>query len=201
MRATVTPLRPRAASETRVRPAEPDAALVVRAASGEATARRKLYERHVGYIAGMTKRMLRSIEGSDDIVQDAFVLAFQKLSTLRDGAAFRPWLATIAVRLVRQRIRYARVLRMFGIHLAIDDVPLHDLAHEDLSAEARLELRAIDAALAALPASQRVAWMMRNVEGEPLELVADACGCSLATVKRWIAAADARVRACAQEEP
>jgi RNA polymerase sigma-70 factor (ECF subfamily) len=199
MRATVALLRPRATSETRVRSPEPDAALVARAIAGEATARRKLYERHVGYVAGMTKRMLRSLEGSDDVVQDAFVLAFQKLPTLRDGAAFRPWLATIAVRLVRQRIRYARVLRVFGIHLAIDDVPLHELAHEDVSAEARLELRAIDAALAALPASQRIAWMMRNVEGEPLEIVADACGCSLATVKRWIAVAEARVRAVTEE--
>jgi RNA polymerase sigma-70 factor (ECF subfamily) len=36
--------------------------------------------------------------------------------------------------------------------------------------------------------------MLRHVEGYRLEEVADACGCSLATVKRRIANADARVR-------
>jgi RNA polymerase sigma-70 factor (ECF subfamily) len=49
--------------------------------------------------------------------------------------------------------------------------------------------------LRGLPAHQRIAWMLQHVEGEPLESVAAACNCSLATVKRWIAAADQRVRA------
>jgi RNA polymerase sigma-70 factor (ECF subfamily) len=35
----------------------------------------------------------------------------------------------------------------------------------------------------------RVAWILRYVEGERLEDVADACGCSLATAKRRIASA------------
>ena len=41
---------------------------------------------------------------------------------------------------------------------------------------------------------ERFAWVLRHVEGYQLEEVADACECSLATAKRWIAKADERVR-------
>jgi RNA polymerase sigma-70 factor (ECF subfamily) len=177
------------------RPLPTDERLVAEALAGDTEARRILYERHVGYVSGMTRRMLRSADASEDVVQDAFILAFRKLATLRDGNAFRGWLATIAVRLVRQRIRYARLLRVLGVDVAIDDVPLAELARDDVTAEARSELAAIDAALATLPANQRIAWMLRHVEDEPLAVVVERCGCSLATAKRWIGAADACVRA------
>ena len=39
-----------------------------------------------------------------------------------------------------------------------------------------------------VPARERVAWALRVVEGEPLEVVAKLCDCSLATVKRRISA-------------
>ena len=42
---------------------------------------------------------------------------------------------------------------------------------------------------------QRLAWSLRYVEGEKLEQVAEHCGCSLATAKRRISAAHARIQA------
>jgi DNA-directed RNA polymerase specialized sigma24 family protein len=38
-----------------------------------------------------------------------------------------------------------------------------------------------------------LAWSLRHLEGERLEDVAERCGCSLATAKRWIATAQARL--------
>jgi RNA polymerase sigma-70 factor (ECF subfamily) len=49
-------------------------------------------------------------------------------------------------------------------------------------------------ALDCLPARERVAWTLRNVEGETLERVAVLCGCSLATAKRRIASAHHKLR-------
>jgi RNA polymerase sigma-70 factor (ECF subfamily) len=40
-----------------------------------------------------------------------------------------------------------------------------------------------------LPANERLAWTLRHIEGEQVEAVASLCGCSLATAKRRIAAA------------
>jgi RNA polymerase sigma-70 factor (ECF subfamily) len=48
--------------------------------------------------------------------------------------------------------------------------------------------------LAKLPTEQQIAWTLRHIQGEELEQVARACDCSLATVKRRIDAAEARIR-------
>jgi RNA polymerase sigma-70 factor (ECF subfamily) len=44
-----------------------------------------------------------------------------------------------------------------------------------------------------LPVNERLAWSLRHIEGEQLESVAVLCGCSLATAKRRIAAAQQAV--------
>ena len=173
---------------------EPDDVLVQRARAGDATSKERLYRRHVAYIAGMCTRLLGSIEVSEDVVQDAFVIAFEQLPALRDPAAFRGWLASIAVSQVRRRFSRRRLLRLLGLDRSIDDAPLDELAREDTSAEVRSELAALDLVLRRLPTNHRIAWMLRYVEDEALEDVARSCECSLATVKRWIAAADAHVR-------
>jgi len=175
-------------------PPETDRILVAGVLADDPRCKKALYLKHVTYIAGMCARLLRSVDASEDVTQDAFVLAFSKIASLRDPEAFRGWLASIAVNLVRRRLMRQRLLRFLGLDRDLDDAPLDDLAREDLSVEARSELAALDFVLRQLPAHQRVAWMLRHVEGEPLEAVAEASGCSLATAKRWIAAADGRIR-------
>jgi RNA polymerase sigma-70 factor, ECF subfamily len=182
---------PPAESATR----ESDRELVAGARAGDATSKERIYLRHVDYIAGMSARLLRSIDASEDVVQDAFVIAFSKLGSLRDPDAFRGWLASITVRLVRRRLARQRLLGFLGLDRGLDDAPLDELARDDLSLEARSELAALDLVLQQLPAHQRIAWMLRYVEDEPIENVAEACGRSRATVKRWISAADRRVKA------
>lgn len=59
----------------------------------------------------------------------------------------------------------------------------------------RAELALLDALLQRMRSAQRIAWMLRRVDGYQLEEVAEACDVSLATAKRWISAADALVRA------
>jgi RNA polymerase sigma-70 factor (ECF subfamily) len=44
-----------------------------------------------------------------------------------------------------------------------------------------------------LPVDARIAWTLRQVEGEQLEAVAAICGCSLATAKRRIGAVQAKI--------
>jgi RNA polymerase sigma-70 factor, ECF subfamily len=185
---------PRRAPEVEAAVVETDGALVAGVRAGDAKSKERLYRRHVDYIAGMCARLLRSVDASEDVTQDAFVLAFSKIELLRDPGAFRGWLAVIAVHEVRKRLARQRLLAFFGLDHGLDDAPLDELAREDLSVEARSELAALDLVLQSLPPNQRIAWMLRHVEDEPLEAVAEACRCSLATVKRWIAAADERVK-------
>ena len=62
-----------------------------------------------------------------------------------------------------------------------------------VTAEQRALLARIYRTLDEIDDRSRIAWILRHVEGERLEDVADACGCSLATAKRRIAAAQARL--------
>lgn len=170
-----------------------DASLVERAKGGDRWAEEVIYRRYVGTVAGLAVRLLRSRAEMEDVVQETFAIALEKLGSLRDGEALRGWLAQIAVGQVRRRFRRRKLLGLLGLDRTEEDAPFESLAAEGLSAEEAAELAAIDALLATLPVEQRIAWVLRHVEGESLEDVARACSCSLATAKRRIAAAEARV--------
>jgi RNA polymerase sigma-70 factor (ECF subfamily) len=172
----------------------PDEDLVARARRGDTWAEEKLYRRHVNHVYGLAARMLRNRAEAEDVTQDAFAIALEQLSSLRDGASFRAWLSQIAVSQIQRRFRKKKLLRLLGLDRSTEDATLETLASDSAGAEVRVELAILDRVLSELPASHRAAWMLRHVEGESLEDVATMTGCSLATVKRWIAAADARVR-------
>ena len=176
-------LRPPPEAETTTR------ARVIAAQQGDERALRALYDAHVQALAGLCLRLLRNHADAEEVVQDAFVSAFAKLGELREPERFRPWLNTIAVRLVQRKRRKERLLAFLGFATA-HTIPLDALAAPASPEEARSQLRALDVALGTLPERQRLAWMLRHVEDEPLESVAAACSCSLATVKRWLVAAE-----------
>jgi RNA polymerase sigma-70 factor (ECF subfamily) len=172
-----------------------DAQLVARAIQGDRWGREMLYRRHATYLLAIAARLLGNRGEGEEVVQDTFVTAFEQLSSLREPAALRGWLAQIAVSMVRRRLRRGRLLRALGLDRGADDATLAALAAPGGQPDQRAELALIDRALQTVNANVRIAWMLRMVEGLELAEVASACGCSLATVKRRIAAADTAVRA------
>ena len=171
-----------------------DGALVAGVLAGDRAAEEALYRRHAPSVLRLATRLLRSNQDASDVLQDAFVTAFEDLGSLREPEAFRAWLHRITVRLVHRRFRRRRMLGLLGLDKQNDEVSLESLADESASPEARVELRWLDAALARIDGKERIAWMLRHVEGLALEEVAETCDCSLATVKRRVAAAEAIVR-------
>ena len=174
--------------------AQPDGALVAAVLAGDRGAEEALYRRHAPSVLRLATRLLRSNEDASDVLQDAFVTAFEDVKALREPDAFRAWVHRITVRLVHRRFRRRRLLGLLGLDRRADEVSLESLADESASPEARVELRWLDAALARIDGKDRIAWMLRYVEGLALEEVAETCECSLATVKRRIAVADDVVR-------
>jgi RNA polymerase sigma-70 factor (ECF subfamily) len=172
-----------------------DAQLVARAIEGDRWGREMLYRRHAAYLLAIAARLLGNRGDGEEVVQDTFVTAFEQLGTLREPAALRGWLAQIAVSLVRRRMRRGRLMRLLGLDRGADDATLAALAAPGTHADQRAELALIDRAMRGVSANIRIAWMLRMVEGLELAEVASACGCSLATAKRRIAAAEAAVRA------
>jgi RNA polymerase sigma-70 factor, ECF subfamily len=171
-----------------------DERLVLRAQRGDRWAEEALYRRHVIYIAGMVLRLLGHSDESEDVVQDTFAIALDQLAKVREPSSVRAWFAQIAVSQVRRRLRRRRLLSRLGLHPSIDHAKLESLAVQEADAEARTELAKLETALGELSTNDRLAWMLRYVEGEPLRQVAHLCGCSLATAKRRVVAAATHLR-------
>lgn len=175
--------------------AEPsDQDLVERAQRGDPWAEEALFRRHVAKVAQVAARLLGRTAEADDVIQDSFVIALEQLPKLREGAAFRAWLLRIVVHQAHRRYRKRRMLNRLGFVSHEDTDTLSSQVRDDADSETHAELRKLDAVLGRLGSKERFAWVLRNVEGYQLEEVADACECSLATVKRWIAKVDERVR-------
>jgi RNA polymerase sigma-70 factor, ECF subfamily len=174
-------------------PPPDDAELVRRALKGDRWAEEALYRRHVRAVAQLVTRLLARSQEAEDLVQDAFLTAFRDIAELRQADSFQSWLMRVAVRLVHRRFRRRRLLRALGLDREQDDATLSAQVDPAASPEVRAELARLDRVLGELPADQRVAWLLRVVEGYRLEHVASVCGCSLATAKRRIERARVRI--------
>jgi RNA polymerase sigma-70 factor (ECF subfamily) len=171
-----------------------DATLVARAVAGERWAEETLFRRHVRGVWRVALRMVGNPADAEDVVQDTFATVLQSLGSMRDGQALRAWLLQVAVRHAHRRLRRRRLRRFLGLDEGVPEAVLAEApGATGARPEARAELHLVEEALAKMPPAERIAWVLRHVEGEALEDVARACGCSLATVKRRIAAAEARL--------
>lgn len=149
------------------------------------------FERYAPYVAAIGLRILGRRDEADDLVQDVFLAATRGLERVRDPRATKAWLATVAVRTARKRLRRRRLKMMLSLESEVD---YGDIADDQASPETRALLSSVYRVLDRLPVDDRLAWTLRHVEGEKLERVALLCDCSLATVKRRISRAHAAIQ-------
>jgi RNA polymerase sigma-70 factor (ECF subfamily) len=145
-----------------------------------------VFRRYAPYVAAIAHRLLGRDSEVDDTVQEVFLVAVRGLGRVRDPGAIKGWLARIAVRSARRRLRVRRLRGMFGLDDASD---YEAVADGGASPEECVLLQRVYRVLDTLPADQRIAWALRHIEGERLDAVAALSGCSLATAKRRINAA------------
>ncbi len=82
-----------------------DAELVARCRTGDHDAWRELVERYSRYVYAITQAFRLAQHDAEDVFQDTFARAYERLGTLRDDEAFRPWLASLTRRLCIDRLR------------------------------------------------------------------------------------------------
>ena len=175
-----------------------EAHLVERAREGELDAFNLLVERYERPLYNLCLRMLSSPEPAEDATQEAFISAYRSLESFR-GGSFKAWLFRIGSNacydeMRRQRSRPSRSLDApIGEDERTIDVPNGDPTPEE-SAE-NLELGAVlREAIAGLPPDQRLACILRDVQGLDYEEIAEATNASLGTVKSRINRARSRLR-------
>ena len=169
-----------------MRPAQPILRLV-ESVPHAANDLESLFRSHARYVAAIALRLLGCDDEVDDVVQEVFIAALRGLGDLRESAAIRGWLATVTVRIARRKLRRRR----FRVLVGLDAVP--DFGRLVVGPTQHNALRIVRAyhVLERLAVDDRIAWVLRHVEGQSCEAVAAICGCSVATVKRRVARAQA----------
>jgi RNA polymerase sigma-70 factor, ECF subfamily len=141
----------------------------------------RVFREYAAYVAAIGLKILGRDDDLDDLVQEVFIEAHHSLRRLRDPKALKSWLARITVRRTIRRLRRTRVLMLFGLDAPSDCSEIADVsATPDERAQVALAYRALER----LPATERAVWVLRHVEGESLDAIAQMCACSKSTVQR-----------------
>ncbi len=173
-----------------------DREIMARLAAGDREALAPLMELHYRRLYRIALAYLRQREDALDVVQEAFVRAFQAAPRW-DGTAAGPWLSRITVNLAIDRWRRNR-------RRADTFTPLADSDHAATLADAgpapdgRVHAREtgewLAAALGRLPERQRAVLVLRHYQELSLEEIAQALDISLGTVKSSLHRALQRMR-------
>lgn len=142
-----------------------DAAL---AAAGDASAFERLYRAHAPRIHSLARRMVDG-DHADDLTQDVFVRAWEKLASFRGEAAFGTWLHRLAVNVIlgrRQSIGTDRQ-RMRSDERAVESAPDRD---SPAAAEWGIDF---EAAIGRLPERAREVFLLHDVAGYRHEEIAE----------------------------
>ena len=185
-------------------PPEAEGALIARSRAGELDAFNGLVELHQRAVFNLCLRMVGNHAAAEDGTQEAFISAFRNIRAYR-GGSFRAWLMRIAANActdeLRRRARRPAVsldLPLPG-HDAPPDVP--DAAPGPETEALRGEQQAlVQAALLLLPADQRLAVVMCDIEGFAYEEIATATAVSVGTVKSRISRGREKLRQALMEQ-
>ncbi len=150
-----------------------------------------LYKRFAPYVAAIASRILGRESEVEDVVQDVFIAALRGLKKRDQLLQAKSWFATVTV---RSSMRKLRVRALWNVFDLAEPPQYERLSDATAGPEERRMIAEVYRALDGVSPKERVAWVLRYVQGESLEETAVLCECSLATAKRRIAAAHAVVK-------
>ena len=170
--------------------------LIDRSQKGDLAAFNALVECYQRQVYNLCLRLLASAEAAEDATQEAFIAAYRRIDSFR-GGNFRAWLLRIAANASYDELRRQRRRPTASLEAAMAQgaaqAPSPAAGPEDEAL--RLELNVhLQGGLATLPADQRLAVILRDVQGLSYEELAEVMRCSLGTVKSRIARGRARMR-------
>jgi len=158
--------------------ADPDAALLKRHLDGDPTAFTEIFRRHRDQLWAVALRTTGDPEDAADAVQEALISAMRHAASFRGDAKVSTWLHRIVVNACLDRLR-RRAAHPTSPLPDDDHAPSatrDDYADRDTAAD-------VHAALATLPAEQRAAIVLVDIEGYPVDEVAAMLEVPSGTVK------------------
>jgi RNA polymerase sigma-70 factor (ECF subfamily) len=157
-----------------------DRDLIERVRAGDASAYDALVRRHLARATSIARRLLGNIEDAEDLVQEAFMRALDRLESFDTTRAFAPWFYRLLIN-AGINARKARTLR--AAEPERGDAPSRGASPLELTERREIRER-FATALAALPPRQRLVVSMFEVDGLSTTEIAESLGISPETV-RW----------------
>jgi RNA polymerase sigma-70 factor, ECF subfamily len=178
-----------------------DVTLVRAAKCGDMAAFEQLVTRHTAMVFRVAMHILASREDAEDVIQDAFLRAFQNLSGFEERSRFSTWLTRIAVNSALMKLRVSRRSTTASLDeesevgsALIDTVADWRPNPEQLYRETELRqilLHALDS----LPEGCRVVFLLRDVEEFSVADTAEMLNISIPSVKSRLFRARLKLRA------
>lgn len=170
-----------------------------RTLAGDQDAFRVLMDQHLPSVLRMTLRITGNPVDAEEAAQEAFLLAYKKLPGFREQAAFGTWVYRIAMNcslnLVERRRRDPGWNAVpidpgpAGESFAVSNTPTPEAALLGQEAQLRREH-----AMRTLTPKERTAFLLRHMEGQPIQIIAAALGISANAAKQAIFRAVAKLR-------
>ena len=162
-------------ANTQISSREDDELLIAAAQNGSVRSFEQLYRQNYKRIYLFAKRMTNSTSDAEDIVQDTFVKAWQKLDSFKGQSLFHTWLRTIASRVSIDRLRVKNAL-----------VWRQSSEYQDIYPNGASKVDAIydlEKMIRLLPDGARSIFVLHDIEGFKHQEISEMIGIAVGTSK------------------
>lgn len=155
-----------------------DIELVHEVKAGERKSFSELVLRHQRALLRLTLRLTREQSIAEDIVQEAFIKAYQKIHLFEGRSSFKSWLYQIALNTAKNRFRDRplEALNLEDSQFGTDPGAEAGMVHQDVKSRIRAEIEL-------LPEKQRIALTLRVFEDLSFKEIAQIMNCPYDTAK------------------
>lgn len=165
--------------------AERDAVLVAAVRSGDLDAFGELFERHYPSLVRILIHQGADPELAQDLIQETFLVAYQKLGQLRDDERFWAWLYQIARNMLFKTWRRKRLYRLISLeHVAGVREVRQRIAYDAVEIQGYPLRESVRSVLDELSYKYREALILHYVEGYSAKEIAEIVGISPAAAQR-----------------
>ncbi len=155
-----------------------DLELVEKVKSGDRRSFSELVKRHQRSVLRLSLRFVKDLDTAEDVTQEAFIKAYEKLNSFEGRASFKSWLFQIAVNTARNKLREWKrdTVDIDDVHLAVAAEAETTLVHTAVADILHKEVEK-------LPFKQKTALVLRVYEDLSFNEIAEIMECPYDTAK------------------
>ncbi len=166
--------------------------LIKQAQSGDTTAFTRLMEMHDRSVWQVIYHMLGNVQDTQDLYQDTFLRAFEKIGTFRFASSFKSWIVRIGINLCINHRKRKRIVKWISIFDTVDDTDktLQWMDTKVLNPDEKLSQTQIKehivSAMDTLSHRERAVFVLKQIEGYKIQEIAKTLNCAEGTVKNYL---------------